>query len=242
MIYYAEFLNLPHRTDRLAHIISQIDRVGIIAQRHEAQYPSDFDANDPKLQVMFRRTPGAVPCHYGQVAIMETALKKNMNALVLEDDCVFCRDFNERMVIVDEFLNSHDWDVFWLGGTYHNAPIWHGAGHPNRDIRGHCDCALNMDWEETDNPKIRRTYGIWSTYAYIVNIDSLPKVLDLLEKNVHKSMGIDWLFITLEPELYTYCFNPGMVKQKDMSSDIGKGVTEFSRFKSLGEHWYRDLM
>jgi hypothetical protein len=55
-------------------------------------------------------------------------------------------------------------------------------------------------------------------------------------------MGIDWLFIYLQPWLNTYAFNPGMVKQIDNQSDIGKGMTIFSNFSKLGKHWYQETL
>lgn len=242
MKYYAGYINLDHRQDRLTHIKRELSKAGIEAERIPGRLPETFDLEDKKYEVMKARTPGAIGCHYSQVKVMENGLEKGMNAMVLEDDCIFCSDFRERMVIIDDFLKDREWDVFWLGGTYHLAPIWHGAGHPNQEMNGHCDCTLNRDWEETDNPHIRRVYGAWSTYAYIVNIKSLPKVLEMLEENVSTSIGIDWLFMKLAPKMYQYIFNPGMVRQRDMKSDIGNGVTQFSRFQTLGPHWFKDRM
>jgi hypothetical protein len=55
------------------------------------------------------------------------------------------------------------------------------------------------------------------------------------------SMGIDWLFILLQPNLKTYAFNPGCVKQIDNKSDIGDW-TQFSAFSNLGAHWWADTI
>ena len=60
--------------------------------------------------------------------------------------------------------------------------------------------------------------------------------------HVSISMGIDWLFILLQPYLKTFAFVPGCVKQMDNLSDIGQGITRFSGFAILGPHWFRDRM
>jgi hypothetical protein len=175
---------------------------------------------------------------------METALWAGKHALVMEDDLVFCSDFWERMAIIEEFTNTHEWDVFWLGGTYHYRPTWHNlrnGRHTHEDMQ-HCSCDWGIDWTNTDDKRIRRTFGAWSTHAYIVNVKSIEKVLGMLDENLHLSQGIDHNFLRLEPFLHTYAFVPGIVKQIDSQSDIGNGVTEFSRFESLGRHWWADRM
>ena len=253
MNFHASFVNLNHRTDRLVHVQAELARVGIEGHRVRGILPSELNMEDPKLAAMQRRTPGAAGCHYAQVKCMENALALGKHAMVLEDDVVFCQDWDKRLPIIEDFTRSHDWDVFWLGGCYHHDNVWHGKGHPNPDMRGKCFCELGVDWENTDTAvvahkehrpatQIIRTYGCWSTHAYIVNIDSIERVLALLEENVHLSMGIDWEFIMLQPQLKTYAFNPGCVKQYDNQSDIGRDVTYFSRFSFLGPHWYNDFM
>ena len=113
---YNSFVNLAHRKDRYEHITKQLANVGIEATRTPGMMPDQFPVSD-KTNVMRRRTPGAIGCHYSQVAVMTKAMELNMHAFVMEDDIVFCSDFHERMKIVDEFLSTHEWDVFWMGGT-----------------------------------------------------------------------------------------------------------------------------
>lgn len=240
---YASFINLDHRTDRLEKMTAELTRVGITAERTRGLLPIEVNEPEDKVHVMYKRTPGAIGCHYSQVSVIEKAYSLGKSALVMEDDLIFCDDFQERMKIVENFLNTREWDIFWLGGTYHIPAEWHSLKH-NPDLQM-CECKLGIDHEETDNKYIRRTYGIWSTYAYIVNYKSIPKILELLDMNVYRSMGIDWLFILLQPQLKTYCFNPGMVKQYDNLSDIGRdgdkqATTYFSGFKKLGSHWFKE--
>lgn len=241
---YKSFVNLDHRNDRLAHMTAQLSRIGMDAERTRGLLPSEVSQPADKLSVMQNRTPGAIGCHYSQVSIMEKALSLGKSAIVMEDDLVFCSDFNERMDYAERFLNDNEWDVLWFGGTYHKNPIWHksvNGEHTWHEIKM-CNCTLNKDWDYTSDKRIVRTYGCWSTYGYMVNHKSIAKILELLDRNVHLSMGIDWLFILLQPNLKTFAFLPGMVKQYDNKSDIGTGITYFSHSKSLGRHWYQDKM
>lgn len=234
------FVNLLHRIDRLEHMENEFKKVGFVAERIPGALPETFDLDDPKLQVMKNRTPGAIGCHFSQVKAMRFALLQDKHVLVMEDDLVFCSDFMKRMDLIEKFLNTHEWDVFWLGGTYHREPpYWHGEGHPNMP---ECDCTLGRDYELTDDPRIVRTYGAFSTFAYIVNVNSIEKILRMLDERLHESAGIDTLFIMLQPYLKTYAFVPGCVKQIDNMSDIGKGMTIFSGFHALGKHWWADRM
>jgi GR25 family glycosyltransferase involved in LPS biosynthesis len=218
---------------------AELTRVGLSAIRHRGMLPQEYKGDFSKVAVMHKAGKGSIGCHYSQVGVMETALSFNRSAMVLEDDLVICSDIKLRLNHAEKFLNEHNWDVFWLGGTYHLEPRWHAKEHPQLP---QCGCKLGKDWEPTEDKKIVRTYGEWSTYAYIVNIDSLPKVLKMLEENVHLSIGIDWLFILLQPLLYCYAFVPGCIKQYDNQSSIGTGITKFSGFHVLGAHWWSDYM
>lgn len=237
------FINLDHRADRLIRMETELIRVGLAAERMHGIYTRNYSDNDPRYQVMRFRTPGAIGCYQSQLKCMRRALLENKSVWICEDDAHFASDIHDRLNHIESFLNRQDsWDIFWLGGTFHKNPTWHATGHPNPEISGICNCSLNKDFEPTDDPKIIKTYGIWSTYCYIVNIDSLEKIINLLEENVHLSIGIDWEMILLQPQLKTFAFIPGCVKQYDSISDIGQGVTRFSGFSFLGDYWFQDTM
>ena len=230
---YKGFLNLSYRTDRLTHMTEQLNRVGIDAVRHAGKLPHEVDQHSPKYRKMFYRTPGAIPCHLGQVEIMKTALLQNRDAVVFEDDCVFCSDFQKRIEYIERWTETHEWDVIWLGASFHcSPPWWHRKGHRERELED-CSCELHRDAETTDDPRMMRTYGAFATFAYIVNKDSIEKILTLFDQNIHTSIGIDWLFIKLQPQLKCYSFVPGCVRQMDNQSDIGNGITVWSGFLKL---------
>lgn len=238
---YISFLNTDHRTDRLSHMANELKRVGITAERTRGKSPFEIDnGTNPKYQVMWNRTKGALACHYGQVEIMQKALDLDKHAFVMEDDIVFCNDWDKRIKEVDEFLSGRPWDIFFFGGTYHlsNSTYWHKKGHSS-DLR-QCKCELGVDVAVTENKRFVRTYGCFSTHCYIVNKDFIPRLLNFLETHVYLSMGIDWLMILLQPSINAFAPCPGMVKQYDNQSDIGNGITRFSGFSALGDHWFQE--
>lgn len=244
------FVNLDSRPDRRERMEQSLTGAGLgdaVRRRgrpwREIYEPASVEEK-VRLDKMYRRTPGAIGCHFSQLEIIKAALSLGKDALVMEDDLVFCQDIQVRLDMIQEFLNGQEWDVFWLGGTVHitdkDAPWWHRTGH--NDELNDCLCELNRDAEPTNDARFVRTYGAFSTYAYIVRHESIQKILDLLDQNLHTSIGIDYLFIRLQPQLRTFAMLPGCIKQYDNMSDIGNGQTIFSGFAALGPHWWQDRM
>lgn len=240
---FARYINLDARPDRRAHMEKELKRVGIAGERMRGIPWQEFLEKLPGMKfrlegMMKRPQKGAIGCHFSQVAVMEMALDEDQHAFVMEDDLVFCSDFQERLPIIEQFLDTHEWDVFWLGGTYHvNPPWWHGDNPSDPHM-----VAIGRDAELTENPRIVRTYGAFSTHAYIVNKKSIKKILRMFDERLHYSIGIDHLFISMQHLLFTYAFAPGCAIQYDNQSNIGNGMTIFSSFKKLGPHWFQDKM
>lgn len=246
MLTYNAYINLDHRIDRREHMERELARIGIDADRVDGMNTKDplrWSFSD-KYKKMWERTPGAIGCHISQVNIMKNALILNRSAFVMEDDLIFCSDFHDRLSHIKDFTDKNEWDVFWLGGTFHSPAFWHPHG-PSK-MRPDCSANLGKDCEPTHDPRIMRTYGAFSTYAYIVNHTSIQKILDLFDQHLHESIGIDWLFIKLQPQLKCFAYVPGCVKQMDNQSDIGNGITKFSGFAQLNgtiensRYWWQD--
>lgn len=226
---YAAYINLDSRQDRREHMETQLTITGLSAERVRAMpwtgYRSVF--TQAQVQVMLDRTPGAIGCWASQVSVMQEALLRDKHAFVMEDDLIFCSDLHERLAILEAFTTKHEWDVLWLGGTFHaDAPVWHPE--------------LGTDWQRTDFLHVVRTFGAWSTYCYIVNRSSISRIITALDDLMPTSIGIDEAFIRLQPRLNAFAFVPGCVKQRDDRSDIGDGDTIFSNFHKLGPHWFQD--
>ena len=228
---YASYVNLDHRRDRLVRMVDVLAKAEISATRTRGMLPAEYKGPPAKIACMLSRPQkGAIGCYFSQLSIMEEALRQDKHAFVMEDDLVFCRDFQKRIAHMSEFCETHPWDVLWLGGTFHVGPPWWHKTTLGRDV------------ELTDDPRMVRAYGAFSTHAYIVNKASIAKILKEHDAILPASMGIDWSFIQMEPRLFTYTFVPGCVIQIDNQSDIGTGMTIFSGFKKLGPYWYQENM
>lgn len=241
-LLYKAYVNLLSRQDRDLHMIRELARVGLGAVRYPATSTKGDEWNHPPYLKLYARTPGAIGCMTSQMGVMRAAYALGKGAMVLEDDVVFASDIHERLDYIQKFINEKDpdTDVFFLGGTVHLFPgYWHTNGH-YPDMRGFCNCTLNRDAERTEDEKIIRVYGMFSTHAYIIPYTKIPKILSLLDSVTEQCYGIDHAFIMLEPQLKCYAFIPGSVKQIDNRSDIGNGDTIFSNFKILGPHWFQD--
>lgn len=226
---YSAFVNLDSRPDRLDHMLKSLADAQITAKRQRGILPHEVEG--PQYETMRRRTPGAIGCHVAQVRVMQAALKEGKSALVMEDDLIFCPDIHERLDYISAWTETHEWDVVWLGASFHVPAFWHPVGISKMPP----NCSANRGWdcERTDDPRMMRTYGAFCTFAYIVNLNSIQKILDLFDRHLHESIGIDWLFIKLQPQLNCFSFVPGCVKQMDGQSNIGTGITRWSGFLKL---------
>jgi GR25 family glycosyltransferase involved in LPS biosynthesis len=238
---YAGYLNMPHRLDRFNHMQEQFKKTGLQFNRHIGKKPQEYNLDDPKYRTMLNRTPGAIGCHEGQVGIMKMAQSVGAHAAVFEDDVILCDDFDKRLEYIDNWTNTHDWDVIWLGASFHtNPPYWHRIGVSG--MPPDCSAQLGKDCEPTDDTRMIRTYGAYVTFAYIVNFNSMDKIFKLFDEHLHTSIGIDWLFIKLQPQLKCFSFVPGCVMQMDNMSDIGSGMTVWSGQLNNGPYVFQKLM
>lgn len=215
--------------DRRKNMQAALARLKINAIRTRGILPHEYTGLPSRVDLMRKRTPGAIGCYLSEVKVMDDAHNQGLHAFVMEDDLIFCSDFHDRLRIVEEFTLTHDWDIIWLFATFHiNPPYWHRM--------------TGRDAELTDHPRMLRTYGAFSTTAYIVNYKSIRHVLRLLDCQLETTIGIDYSFIQIQPILKAFAFVPGCVIQADSQSDIGKGVTKFSHFKKLGPYVFQDKM
>lgn len=238
---YAMYINLDHREDRRVHIKQQLSGFDIIADRVRGVYYHEIEKPSPKFNYMASLSKGQVGCYTAHINCLERAYKLGQNALIFEDDAHLCSDFDIRMEYIQNYLNNNDWDIFWLGGTYHIEPTWHPVGHTNPNLKN-CTCTIGKDVEKTDDARIVRTYGCWSTAGYIVKYESIPKILHMLEERLEESYAIDHNFIIIEPFLKTFAFVPALIKQIDNHSDNYNSINKFSEFATLGRYWYADNM
>lgn len=233
---YISFVNLDQRKDRLGRMEKTLKKVGIQAIRTPGILPLEYKGDWRRVETMRRRTPGAIGCYFSQLKIIKEALRQEKHAFVMEDDLIFCDDFQKRLLIMEQWASNNDWDIFWMGATFHvNPPYWHKLD-------------IGRDAELTSDPRIMKTYGAFSTHAYLINRDSIEKILAMLDVELDKTIGIDYSFIQMQPYLCTFSFVPGCIIQYDNQSNIGRGHTIFSNFRKLNgtvensAYWFQPRM
>lgn len=239
---YVSYLNLDIRPERKIHIENELIRIGINAERTRGKLPNEYDLADPKYSVMLNRTPGAIGCWMGMREMMMEAIKRNKHCFIFEDDVVLSTDYKERLNYMANFFEGQDWDIWWGGALFHcRPPHWH-SGHGFL-LNG---SNVGKDAEQTDDVRVMRTYGCFSTHNWLIKRESVKKVMYLLDGIMHRSIGIDHACIILQPQLLTYTFVGGSAKQIDNLSNIGTGITMYSNFSKLNgsiensAYWFTD--
>jgi GR25 family glycosyltransferase involved in LPS biosynthesis len=220
------FINLDKRPDRLDHVTNELKKINLTANRYKAiDDNSGYNINFGK-----RFNDGQKNCflsHYLLIKEYETSNNKILG--IFEDDIVFCDDFLERFKYIEKSFNF-DWDIFYLSSFYHlndDSRRWHQGG----------------DFEKTNIKYIHRVYGSFCTHSYLVNPNSIPKIIKLLDEIAEHSYAIDHSFILIQPKLNCYSFTPGMTTQFTNESDTDGGLRDQTVFKNIvGDHYYIDKL
>jgi GR25 family glycosyltransferase involved in LPS biosynthesis len=235
------YINLDSRHDKDIHMQMQLSRIGRWAVRIQGIPSRDFCGNSNDYKAMTDNTDkhekGAIGAYLAHRSALEWAshFPQENAIMILEDDAIFSLDFEDRLAQFSQFLEGTSWDIFFLGATYHNEGYWHVAGHENMP---QCKCTLNKDWEPTLNPQVRRAYGVWSQFAYLVNPRRITNLLAMMEKWQAVMPSIDRMWILLQPQLQCFVAHPGCVRCLETDSDVGKGIRYFQFY--LGSHIYAE--
>jgi len=239
---YISYLNLDIREDRKEHIEKELARIGIAAVRTRGKLPNEYDLTEHRFNIMASRTAGAIGCWMGMREMMVEAIKQDKHCFIFEDDVILASDYIERLNYMEKFFETHDWDIWFGGALFHcSPPHWHnGSGFMLEGSN------LGRDAELTDDPRVIRTWGCFSTHNWLIKRESVQKVMDLLDSVMHRSIGIDHACIILQPQLKCYTFVGGSASQLDNESNIGTGWTIYSNFARLNgtiensKYWFTD--
>ncbi len=106
-------INLAHRRDRYEEVGEQLRRVGL---GWDAPKVERFDAVRPADAGGFPSV-GARGCFFSHLGVLRAALQqRHRSVLILEDDCNFVDEFQQRWPVVHEALCASDW-AFLHGGV-----------------------------------------------------------------------------------------------------------------------------
>jgi len=188
-------INLEHRKDRWKKCTEQlidIERFNAIKlplNQIDKKYHNNLNSphrNKPKYII------GAVGCKLSHLNIIKIAKERNYkNILILEDDFLLCKNFEEEFKKV---LNEKvEWSMLYLG------------------------CSFSQ-YSKTINSKIlRKANGVKTTHAYCLKNNIFDTIINDLE---NCGCEIDDYYCRLQMKEKVLICNPSLITQRDDYSDI----------------------
>lgn len=186
-------INLKRRPDRLAEVTKECEKHSIYFELIEA-----VDGHIAFPEANRRIIQAALGCHASHILALKEALKYDENCLILEDDAVFSDDFKAKVKKVFAELPT-SWDIFFLGGS----PLLENA-------------FINY------KPTLKIANNVLCTHAYIVNKNSIKKLIDFLELRQWK---IDVLFTEFQKVNNCFIAYPELAWQREGYSDLVDCIT-----------------
>lgn len=196
------FINLDHRTDRLEHITTELNKTNI----------EPIKIN--KISAVYTPNLGALGCSKSHVIALESFLKTpetNQTCVILEDDFVFTQ---EQCVVNDlinkVFDNNVDFDVLMLSANIaYQTPTKYSF--------------LNKIY----NAQTTSGYVVCRRFASIL-LDNYKQSVELLEEhNIGYNNCIDMHMKQLQPYYNWYCLNPKIGIQMASFSDVEKRFVKY---------------
>lgn len=133
MFDHAFVINLDRRKDRMDLLLPELARVGIEAER--------FPAIEPK-EGKYGLSTGKLGCKLSHLEVVKLAqARKYRNVLILEDDVIFHKNFNDLWTWYRERLDLFNWDLFTFGAHLAKDPtlrISDRLWRLNQFSLGHC--------------------------------------------------------------------------------------------------------
>ncbi len=204
------YINLDHRLDRNQQILSELNRLGVNPQKFH------------RLCGVYDQYNGIKGCLLSHIQALTLAEEKRWKkVLILEDDVFFVGGAEAIEKQLSKFFHESQekWDVFFLGGTYHefNETSWEGFIR----IQGSC-CA----------------------HAYVVAGDYLEKlkacfasayelIKEHLFKNQSLSYPLDTVWKVLQREDRWYAGKEQFAFQSVGASDIDILYEPLNRFMRI---------
>jgi glycosyl transferase family 25 len=194
-IYY---INLEHRKERNIQFLEELTNMNIIPTTSYERFPA-----------IYHKTFGGVGCGRSHIAVLEDALEKGYNQIMIfEDDFTFVVSpsvFYDKM----EKLTEKEYDVCML--SYHL-----------------------FDSEECSEEGFRKVLNAQTTSGYIIKKHYYKTLIDLFKWSVenfektnhHWLYAIDAAWTTLQRRDNWLCFYPIIGKQRISYSDCSNTICD----------------
>ena len=198
LLKHTLYINLDHRTDRLEHVIGELDKIGI--KETAERFPA------------VRMEKGNVGCTLSHIRCIDLAKSRGWpHVFICEDDITFT-DPATFLESLHKFSQSNVvWDVIVIGGN--NCPPFD---------------PISSAYARVYNIQTTTGYIVNSNYYDILlnNFkEGLSKLMREPEKKKQYSLDIYWK--TLQPSGLWYMITPPTVIQYYDYSDIEEKVVEY---------------
>ena len=196
-IKHAFYINLEHRIDRKEHVIEELNKIGITANRFNA----------------IKMENGAIGCSMSHLKILQNALQNNLDhVLIIEDDITFLNPELFKSQINKFFkIHNNNWDVILFAGN--NIP-------PYENIDDTC---IKVSRCQTTTGYLVNKHYI----KVLVQNIKLGLTHLLNKPNEKHKFSIDMFWFVLQRSSNWYLITPPTVVQREDYSDIEKKLTNY---------------
>ena len=198
LLKHTLYINLESRTDRLAHVQSELSKIGVIGERVNAVKTND----------------GAIGCSLSHIKCLELAKSRGYPyVFIVEDDITFLDPqlLMNNMEKFEKELNQHRWDVLVIGGN--NSP-------PYNQVTDYCIRVFNN--------QTTTGYIAMAHYYDILISNFKESVQKLMRQpSQRKSYALDIYWKRLQQTGIWIMIVPPTVIQYADYSDIEKTVVDY---------------
>ena len=197
LLKHTLFINLEHRTDRLAHVSKQLESIGVKGER--------FGACKTKV--------GAIGCTLSHIKCLELAKERNYEQVfICEDDITFL-DPPVFLDSLNKFTANHDveWDVLIIGGNI--VPPYERVGDY---------CIRVGECQTTTGYVVKKHY-----YDVLIDNfrESVKNLIQDPENKQNYALDVYWK--RLQKKSSWYMLTPFTVVQYDTYSDIEERYVDY---------------
>ena len=191
------YINLDTRNDRKLLIEEELNKLNISYIRKQAR---TFDGTNSKYW------NGVAGCELSHIDCLRSALEKNQNIFIFEDDAKFINNFDEIIPNALDELSGEDWSMFYLGcNIYGNHPTYQTSDHLGK-----------LSYAQ-------------STVAYGVNINFIEGLVNAIP--LDRIIPIDMIYTNIViPNINAYITVPMTVVQRKGYSDIEGQEVEYESY------------
>lgn len=206
------WINSNNRPDRFINMKERLK--GITAERFVAIHGGDLPSSElshhlPEPRLLWDGKTGTnlrilnnseIGCFQSHVAIYKKIKEQGFKTtLILEDDALFCEDFNEKVKQIEPLK---DWDIIYFGQWNYDQGVKDGSFEA---IKEHA------------TGDIYKADRCWLTHAYIVNLRCIDF---LLENTRHMYASLDNVLADIQHQLKVYAFHPNIINQDGTKSSL----------------------